>query len=135
MPAVVALRTSPVKGLQQEAVDALALVPGGIAGDRRFLVADADDRALYGANLTALPGATATWDAAADELAIRFGDGEVVSGRPVDREEVVAHAYGPREIRCRRVDGPWAAALSARAGQPLRLRARPSASPRPARSP
>jgi MOSC domain-containing protein len=115
------LRASPVKGLNQTERDALTLVPGGIDEDRRFVIVE-DGRALYGANLSTIAGATSAWDAAAGTLTITFADGESVSGSVATTgERLVALAYGERKVPGEVVDGPWAEALSARTGKQLTL--------------
>ncbi len=79
MATVSHLRSSPVKGLNQTEREALTLVAGGIDEDRRFVIVE-DGRALYGANLSDVAGATSSWDAATGTLTITFADGEAVTG-------------------------------------------------------
>lgn len=115
------LRCGPVKGIAQAAVDALHLTETGIREDRRFVLVDADDRALYGADLR-LAGASASWDEDADVLSVRFGDGSEVADRVVETgDELLARAYGGRPVPGRLVAGPFAAAFSAQAGRDLRV--------------
>jgi len=119
---VARLRCGVLKGVAQEDVDALHLTPGGIREDRRFVLVDGDGRALYGANLTRLAGVHATFDETAEVLAVRFADGSEVVERVEDTgEELMARAYGGRPVPGRFVGGSFAEALSAHAGQPLRL--------------
>jgi hypothetical protein len=116
------LRCGIVKGIAQEDVEALHLTEGGIREDRRFVLVDAEERALYGANLTRLAGTHAAFDEAVGLLTLRFADGEEVVGRVSETgEEMVARAYGGRPVPGRVVGGPFAGALSTRAGQPLRV--------------
>ena len=133
MASVSHLRASPVKGLNQTERTVLTIVPEGIAEDRRFVIVEAG-KALYGANLPELVGSTAEWDAETDVLAIHFGDGETVADTVRTGEETLALAYGGRKVPGVRVDGPWADALSARAGRPLQLIQSPSAPAHPDRS-
>lgn len=123
MPAsVTRLRCGVVKGIGQADVVALHLEAGGIREDRRFVLVDADERALYGADLTRLAGAGATFDETTGVLAITFADGSSVAEEVVDTaEEIVARAYGGRPVPGRFVAGGFAEALSAQAGRPLRL--------------
>jgi uncharacterized protein YcbX len=115
------LRSSPVKGLNQTERTQLTLVPGGIDEDRRFVIVE-DGKALYGANLSELAGATAAWDAAAGTLTVTFADGQSVSGPVANTgERVVALAYGGRQVPGEIVSGPWARELSARTGRQLTL--------------
>jgi uncharacterized protein YcbX len=116
------LRISPVKGLPQQEVDSLTLVPGGIAGDRRFAVVSADDRVLYSFYLPELAQAQARWDALSDVLELRFADGEVVrAGVELGEALTPTASGGARSVPGRVVLGPFAEALSARCGQDLRL--------------
>ncbi len=79
------------------------------------------EKALYGADLPQLAGATADWDADAGTLAIHLPDGEVVHGEVATGAATTAYAYGRREVPGLIVEGPWAAALSERTGRTLRL--------------
>jgi uncharacterized protein YcbX len=114
------LRASPVKGLNQTERPELTLVPEGIDEDRRFVIVE-DGKALYGANLAAIAGATAAWDAAAGTLTITFADGEAVTGEVTTGASLTAYAYARREVPGAIVHGPWADALSARTGKTLTL--------------
>ncbi len=115
------LRASAVKGLLQTERDTLTLDADGIRDDRRFVIVDDADNALYGADLAALAGATSHWDIDGDVLSIRFADGEEARGTVVEDTATEGRAYGGRRVPGVDVTGPWAAAISARAGRPLRL--------------
>lgn len=118
---VTALRASPVKGFPQESVATLGLIAEGIVEDRRFVVFQPDAKALYGAELTALAGARAAWDAGAGALTLSFADGEAVTAVVEEGEELTAYGYGRRAIPGRVVDGSLAEALSARVGKSVQL--------------
>ena len=119
---VAVLRTTPVKGLRQDAVEALTLDEGGVVEDRRFAVVRASGRALYTAELRRLLGAKASWDQDAERLTIRFADGEEVEGSAEGGEPAAAHGYARRPIAGgQRVDGPFAAALSERLEEDVHL--------------
>ena len=118
---VTALRASPVKGFPQSSVETLELVPGGIVEDRRFVLVQPDGKALYGAELTALAGAEAAWDAGEGSLTLRFADGERASATVELGDEQTAYGYGRRAIPGRVVHGPLAQALSARLGSSVAL--------------
>ncbi len=119
---VAALRSAPVKGLAQHAVDALTLDERGVVDDRRFAVVRASGRALYTAELKRLLGATARWDPARERLAIRFADGAEVEGSAVGGEPAEAHGFARRPMPgAQLVDGPFAAALSERLGEDVHL--------------
>ena len=126
---VAALRSAPVKGLAQHAVDALTLDERGVVDDRRFAVVRASGRALYTAELKRLLGATARWDPARERLAIRFADGAEVEGSAVGGEPAEAHGFARRPMPgAQLVDGPFAAALSERLGEDVHLVRLPVAS-------
>ena len=119
---VTALRASAVKGFPQSSVRTLELGQAGIVEDRRFVVFRADDaKALYGAELTVLAGASSEWNADARSLTLRFADGDAVTAIVEEGEELTAFGYGRRAIPGRVVDGPLSEALSARVGKPLKL--------------
>jgi uncharacterized protein len=120
-PTVSHLRASPVKGLLQTERDSLTLDADGIVDDRRFVIVDTEDNALYGADLAVLAGATSRWDVDADLLTIRFADGEEVTAAVTEDTAREGRAYGGRRVPGVDVTGPWAAAITARAGRPLRL--------------
>jgi uncharacterized protein len=130
-PVVSRLRLACVKGFDQVEVDSLDLVPAGVVADRRFVIADADDRVLYSSQLDALAGATAGWRPGPDPVAT---DGEAngslelrLPGRIVVGSDVVlggwvaGRAYADRPVRGRVVEGPFGEALSALLGRPVRL--------------
>ena len=118
---VVALRSGPVKGLGQDLVPSLELEEAGVTGDRRFVLVDAANRALYGGDLAALAGATSQFDPVSASLAITFADGTTVVDTIALGDEVLANAYALRPVPGVRVASSHAAALSARAGQELSL--------------
>ena len=113
---VAALRSSPVKGLAQAAVDELWLDERGLRDDRRFAIVDPSGLARYTAQLRELAGATASWDPDRDVLELRFADAERVRAPVVEGERVDAHGYARRPMPGRLVEGPFAEALGARLG-------------------
>jgi uncharacterized protein len=117
------LRVAAVKGLPQEEVESLELVADGIVEDRRFVLVDDTDRVLYSTYLDSLAATKASWRTGdgAGTLTLAFGDEHVVSARVELGADVAARAYADRPVRGRVVIGPFADALSAAAGVPLRL--------------
>ncbi|WP_433507983.1 MOSC domain-containing protein [Pseudonocardia halophobica] len=85
---ITALHRFPVKSMQGERVDALALLPGGALGDRAYAVVDAEDgtvaSAKYPRKWGALLGCSATFlgepepDAAPPPVAVTFPDGRTL---------------------------------------------------------
>jgi hypothetical protein len=63
----------------------------------------------------------AAYDVAKDWLALTFPDGGVVDGAPQSGEPLETTGHAGRKIQARLVGGPFAEALSAFAGQPVRL--------------
>jgi uncharacterized protein YcbX len=112
------LTVAPVKGLALQAVEEVELGPTGARGDRLFHLVDADGRLLNRKQAPALAGIGAEPDG--DRLVLRFPDGLEVGGAVVAREEVSTSFYG-RLVAGRVVEGPFAAALSARVRRPVRL--------------
>lgn len=116
------LRVSPVKGLAQDEVDTLELVPDGIRSDRRFVCTDETDRRLYTLDLGELSRARAAWDEAAATLAVHFADGSSVEGAvELESDDIQLRTSSGRPMPGRRVTGAFAVAMSEAAGQTLRL--------------
>ena len=114
------LSSAPVKGMALVARDAVRIGPAGLEGDRRFAVIDAGSRVVNGKRRG--PLATIVPELRADgcELALHLPDGRVVAAEVVRAGSVQPIFHGePRPAH--EVAGPFAAALSAWAGEPLRL--------------
>jgi uncharacterized protein len=117
---VVALAIAPVKGLRLVARAEVELGRAGVREDRRFYLADARDRLVNAKTLGELEAVVAGYDDAARHLCMTFPDGKVVEGTVAHGAPVSARFYS-RVHADRLVAGPWSEALSAYAGQPLRL--------------
>src|SRR5262245_15952397 len=59
------------------------------------------------------------WDPARGELALAFPDGSEVAAEVVRGEPVTTALYNHRPVAGHRVEGPFAAALSAHLGKPV----------------
>ncbi len=117
---VVALRLTPVKGLRLSERDELALDRDGARDNRRFYLIDARGRMVNGKQIGALQAVVADYDGAGGQLTLTFPGGRRVSGAAELGEPVQTSFFScPRPAR--QVVGPWSRALSAHAGQPLRL--------------
>jgi uncharacterized protein YcbX len=119
---VAALAATPVKGLRLARREQVRLGRGGVDGDRRFYLIDARGRMVSGTKLGSLQEVRAeiVKSGARDHLALTFADGQRVAGEVGLGEEVRTTFYrGARQARL--VRGPFADALSAHAGVPLRL--------------
>jgi uncharacterized protein YcbX len=117
---VTGLATTVVKGTRLRQVPEIMLESGGARGDRRFYVIDERGRMVNGKQVGELTSVIA--DFAADEhaLTLTFPDGSIWRDRVEVGPELTTRFYS-RPRRARLLVGPWAAALSAHAGQPLRL--------------
>jgi uncharacterized protein YcbX len=117
---VARISVAPVKALGLVHPQEVELGPGGVAGDRRFWLVDADGRLLNGKLAGMLVRVRPEWDEATRRLALAFPDGGLIEGVVEPAERVEATLYGqPHPSRA--VPGPWQEALSRFAGQPLTL--------------
>jgi uncharacterized protein YcbX len=120
MSHVTALSVTPVKGLRLAARDELQLGRAGVHENRRFFLVDERQRMVNGKHLGALNTVVPDYDDAERRLTLTFADGSAVSGAIELGESLVAQMYS-RPLAARLVLGPFAGALSAQAGKPLRL--------------
>ena len=119
-PTVSWIAIAPVKGLALRNVEDVMLDRHGVTENRRFYLVDATGRRFGLLRHGPLVQVAADYDLAADRLTLRFPTGAVVDGEIALGERVVTDFYG-RPVNGRVVEGPWAAALSEHAGQPVRL--------------
>jgi uncharacterized protein YcbX len=117
---VAALVSTPIKGLRICARPALTLERGGARGDRRMFLVDERGRMVNGKHLGALNTVVADLDEEERRLTLTFPSGELVSGT-VERGELLETRFFSHSRAARLVPGPFSAALSEHAGQPLRL--------------
>jgi uncharacterized protein len=117
---IVEIAYTPVKGLGLSYPSEIDLTSEGAAGNRRFFVVDERQQLVNGKRLGRLVKVKPEWDGAGNRLTLRFPDGQVVSDVPVPGETLETNFLG-RPLQARLVNGPWSAALSAWADQPLRL--------------
>jgi uncharacterized protein YcbX len=117
---VVALATTPVKGMRVRSPSSLELGPHGVAGDRRFYLVDERGRLMNGKHVGMLPSVEADYAADARTLVLTLPDGSVVDGT-VELGEPIDTRFFSRSARARPVLGPWSRALSDHFERPLRL--------------
>jgi uncharacterized protein YcbX len=111
---------APVKAMALVQLDAARLERTGIPGDRTFAVVDADLRLVNAKRVGALVSVRPSYEPAVGRLTLRFPDGGTVIDDAVLGEPTQAVFFGhPRPVRL--VEGPFTDALSAWAGQVLRL--------------
>lgn len=117
---VAGLATTPVKGLRVAARSQVLLERGGVRGDRRFFLVDDRARMVNGKHLGALNTVEAALDEQEQRLTLAFPDGGVVSGT-LERGPELQATFFSRPRAARLLLGPFSAALSEHAGEPLRL--------------
>jgi hypothetical protein len=115
-----AIYIAPVKSLALCRVERARLGPHGIAEDRRFFIVDAGGRVFTQREFGGLALVRAAYDAARERLRFEFRDGAAYEGVAAAGEPLAGRFYG-REFGGVLAPGPWDEALSAFAGQPLRL--------------
>jgi uncharacterized protein YcbX len=120
MPAVTRISVAPVKGLGLVHPDSVLLEAHGVRENRRFHLVDAAGRRYNQLRNGALVQIRPEYDADSERLTLRLPDGSVVDGEVSLGAEVTTDFYG-RPVVGNYVEGPWSAALSEWAGQPLRL--------------
>lgn len=100
--------------------DAIELGPAGLFSNRRFYLVTDEGRLLNGKAHGSLVRVVAGASPNGTTLELQLPDGALVGGEVALAEPVVTDFYG-RPVRGRIVQGPWAEALSAFAGRPIRL--------------
>ena len=115
------LYVAPVKGLAIESRDHIQLGPRGVDDDRLFCLVGEDGEMLNGKRLAPVTTIGAHFDPAADRLELRMPGGDRVSGAVHAGERIAVTMYGGHVASGSVLEGPWAAALSAQLGRPIRL--------------
>jgi uncharacterized protein YcbX len=123
MPSIAWIATTPVKALAVELVDEIELTEHGPLGDRLFYLVDENDRLVSNKGLGILQQVHGTFDLDTRELAMRLPDGSTVAAVVETGEQAETGFSGRSRKVARRVDGPWADALSALTGKTIRLMA------------
>lgn len=125
MPTVGRFNVTPVKSTALQHPEEITLGSLGVEGDHRFLFVDEDGRRLSEAGKAPLLSIQTSFDAGAGLLRAAFADGTTVEadvspdGEP--EGEPITVALFDREVSGQLVGSRIAAAVSARAGRPLRL--------------
>jgi uncharacterized protein YcbX len=114
------LSLSPVKGFGLSHPDEIVLGENGVTENRRFYLVDEDGARFGQMRCGPLVRLTARYDAAREELSVRLPDGREIEGRVELGDPVETDFYG-RDVSGHVVVGPWADAVSAEIGRPLRL--------------
>jgi len=116
---VSAISIAPVKGLRVARVPRAIVEPDGLRGDRRLYLIDTRGRLVNGKHYGGLHQVRSVIGED-EELELSFPGGVRVSGPLLLGPELQARFYS-RSRQVREVDGPFAQALSAHVGAPLRL--------------
>src|SRR2546423_1811953 len=117
---VVRISIAPVKSLGLVHPESVDLGTGGVAGDRRFWMLDADGRLFNNKRDGPMMRIRPAWDETTRELAIHFPDGSEVTGTVELGQRVAAVLYGEPHPS-RQVLGPWEDAISAHVGRPVQF--------------
>ncbi len=116
---VARLTTTPVKSLALHEVDELDLGPRGAPHDRRFFLVDERRRIFNGLRHGPLVRARADYDGRT--LSFRLPDGRVFAGEPELDDTIAVDREVGYTVSGRRVQGPFARALSELAGREVEL--------------
>jgi uncharacterized protein len=120
LPTVSRISIAPVKSLRLVHPPEVMLAADGVAGDRRFLIVDANGRLYNGKRDGRLVGIRPAWDEGSRRLALEFPDGTRVEEAVEVGEPVTAEVFG-QPVAARRVLGPWDGALGAFLERRVRL--------------
>jgi uncharacterized protein YcbX len=120
MPCVSRFSIAPVRSLGLEHPETIAVTEMGVVEDRRFYLVDDADRLVDRLVVGELVKIDAHTDPDATTLRLTFPDGRVLEDEVLLAEPVETPIYGRTAVG-HLVVGPWAAALSAFCGRPIRL--------------
>jgi uncharacterized protein YcbX len=117
---IVEIAYTPVKGLGLLYPAEVELTALGVATNRSFFLVDEHLQMVNGKRLGKLVQVKPELDEADNRLTLRFPDAGLVSG-VVELGQAIESSFLGRRRPGRLVNGPWSAALSQWAGEPLRL--------------
>jgi uncharacterized protein YcbX len=115
-----AIHVSAVKSLHLTPVEAAAIGTDGVAHDRRFMFVDSTGRVATQRQMPVLAQVSSRYDAEADVLELRLPGGEIVREVAAAVGRTSVDLWG-REVPASVMNGPFAEAMSALVGTPLRL--------------
>lgn len=119
-PQVAWLHVAPIKGLAIEERVSIELRSNGVEDDRRYCIVDEGGRMLNAKRAQRFVTIRPVLDEAAGTLELEMPSGKRVFGE-IDLGEPLDIRIHRRAATARVVVGPWADALSAEAGEPVRL--------------
>jgi uncharacterized protein len=117
---VARISIAPVKSLGLLHPDEVVLERGGVRGNRRFWLVDADGRLFNNKRNGPMVRIASQWDEDTRELTLTFPDGSTAGGIVELGDAVSAEMYR-HPHPSRRVLGPWETAISDYVGTPLTL--------------
>jgi uncharacterized protein YcbX len=120
MPRAARFSIAPVRSLGLEHPDEIALTELGVVEDRRFFLADDDNRLVDRIVMGTLVQIAAHTDREASSLRLTFPDGRVVEDEVAVSEPIETPIHGRTGVG-HVVVGPWAKALSEFCGRPITL--------------
>jgi uncharacterized protein len=115
------LAVAPVKGARLQSVSEVELGPGGVTGDRDFLIVGEDGELLLTSLYPALLQIEPDWDRTRNVLTLHFPDGGVVTDTPEPEAPATTRMYDGREVGGWITSRPLSAALSGYLGRAVRL--------------
>ncbi|MFJ9083141.1 MULTISPECIES: MOSC domain-containing protein [unclassified Streptomyces] len=118
---VTSLTTTAIKGLGVVRRDEVELTRTGVAGDRAFLMVDAEGNLLSMTRTGAWAEYSAHYAAESGILTVTCPDGTAVTGEVRLGDALEVDFFRHHKVPGRVVDGPWAELFSDRVGQPVRL--------------
>jgi uncharacterized protein len=117
---VTRLRIAPVKGLALIERQEVEVGPEGVGDDRRFYLVGPDGRNRSGLAYGPLARIVPDYDAATEQLTLRFPDGTVLTNDASGGNDVVHVPWTDRVLHARPVPG-FDTALTDYVGMPMRL--------------
>jgi uncharacterized protein YcbX len=121
MRTVARISLTPVRMFRLSHPDEVYLGPDGVAGNRLFMLVDADGNRLR-SSLTPWPVVLrGEWDEAAESLTVHFPDGTIVTESALGSGERLRPQVARRDVDVRVVPGEWEEPMSELAGHPVRV--------------
>jgi uncharacterized protein len=121
MATVARFNVSPVKSTALQHPAAIELREGGVAGDHRFMILEADGSRLSGAAKAPFVGIRSTYDSASQRLRLSLPGGRELEAEAIACGEPRPVKLFDRDVTARPVGGPFAAGLSDHAGRELQF--------------
>jgi uncharacterized protein YcbX len=121
MPQIARIGVTPVKGLALVHPDRVELTEVGVPGDRDLYLVDEAGSLVAASEFGPLQTIRPSYDSGSRRLSLAFPDGWVVEDDVSPTAEALTTDFYGRPVPAHVVDGPWAKALSAFVGTPVRM--------------